>query len=128
MKSVLRPQGILVLNCFGDLEPGRDYFTASLHKTMRTVFGGVVIHNAHNGGNVFFVASPQTDLRLLHTPNLAGVHPSAREDVRVAFTRTIGTNPDNGRVLTDDYNPVEYYDAANRERFRRGLVGMVQEF
>ena len=27
-----------------------------------------------------------------------------------------------GIVLRDDYNPVEYYDAANRERFRRELA------
>ena len=31
----------------------------------------------------------------------------------------IETDPAHGIVLTDDYNPVEYYDAANREHFRR---------
>jgi hypothetical protein len=29
----------------------------------------------------------------------------------------------SGIVLTDDYNPVEYHDASNRESFRRGLAG-----
>jgi len=28
----------------------------------------------------------------------------------------------NGRVLIDDFNPVEFYDAANRERYRRKLA------
>ena len=31
-------------------------------------------------------------------------------------------NPQHGIVLTDDYNPVEFYDAANREDIRRGLA------
>jgi hypothetical protein len=28
----------------------------------------------------------------------------------------------HGIVLTDDYNPVEYYDAANRENLRKQLA------
>jgi len=30
-------------------------------------------------------------------------------------------------VLTDNYNPVEYYDAANRMRFRRQVADMVRK-
>jgi len=32
------------------------------------------------------------------------------------------THPDHGIVLTDDYNPVEFYDAPNREDIRRRLA------
>jgi hypothetical protein len=28
----------------------------------------------------------------------------------------------HGQILTDDYNPVEFYDAANRESLRRYLA------
>jgi hypothetical protein len=27
-----------------------------------------------------------------------------------------------GMVMTDDYNPIEYHDAAHRETTRKGLV------
>jgi hypothetical protein len=42
--------------------------------------------------------------------------------VEDAYTRIRDTNPDAGIVLTDDFNPVEFYDAPNRERTRRSLV------
>ena len=36
--------------------------------------------------------------------------------------------PEHGRVLTDDFNPVEFYDVRNRERIRRDLaVSMKRE-
>jgi hypothetical protein len=34
----------------------------------------------------------------------------------------VDTAPDSGRVLTDDYNPAEFYDARNREETRRKLA------
>jgi hypothetical protein len=33
--------------------------------------------------------------------------------------------PDAGTVLTDDFNPVDFHDARNRERFRRLLASSV---
>ena len=38
------------------------------------------------------------------------------------FAETPEPNPQSGIVLTDDYNPVEFYDAANREHMRRMLA------
>ena len=38
IRRVLRPGGTLVINSFGNLEPGRDFFTASLNKTLKSVF------------------------------------------------------------------------------------------
>jgi len=38
------------------------------------------------------------------------------------------TDPRHGRVLTDDYNPVEFYDAAHREQTRRWLAQAMREF
>ncbi len=122
MRRVLRPDGVLVINCFGDFEAGRDFFVASLEKTLKAAFRTVRIHNDYNGGNVFFVASDQADLKIRWEPDFAEVHPLAERGVRTAFRRVVETNPDSGIVLTDDYNPVEFHDAVNRERFRKQLA------
>ena len=42
--------------------------------------------------------------------------------MREAYSRLWEPNPAHGIVLTDDYNPVDFYDAANREKFRRTLA------
>jgi len=34
MRRILKPEGTLVINTLGDFEPGRDYFAASLSKTL----------------------------------------------------------------------------------------------
>ena len=34
-------------------------------------------------------------------------------------------DPQQGRILRDDFNPVEFYDARNREENRRHLIQML---
>ena len=121
MRRLLQPEGVLVMNTFAEMKPENDFFAASLHKTLKAVFRSVLIHVAP-GGNVFFVASDQAELELRNPPNLAEVHNECRDDVRAACATILKTDPDHGIVLTDDYNPLEYYDAANRERTRRQLA------
>lgn len=120
MRRALRPQGTLVINCFGDFAAGKDFFLASLAKTLRegAGFPSVRIHAA-GSGNVFFVASPQPELKLLHQPDFDQAHPACRELARLAFATTQRTHPDHGVVLTDAFNPLEYHDAVNRETYRR---------
>jgi spermidine synthase len=118
MRKILQPEGTLVINCFGDFERGRDFFTASLQKTLLAVFKSVRIHATGNG-NVFFVASDREELTMLHPPPLEGVPASLLSNVRQCYNSALNPVFETGRVLTDDYNPVEYYDALNRERFRR---------
>ena len=121
MRRVLKPGGVLVINTFGDTETGRDFFTASLDKTLKAVFRSVRIHTSGNG-NIFFAASDQEEMALKGPPQLSDVHESCRDSVRDAWATVVGADPDHGRLLTDDYNPVDYYDAANREQFRRQLA------
>jgi spermidine synthase len=121
MSRVLRPGGVLVINSFGEFTAGEDFFTASLDKTLKATFASVRIHAAGNG-NVFFVAANEPELRRRREPELAMMHPIVRNQVRAAFDTIREVNPASGRVLTDDYNPVEFHDAANRERFRRQLA------
>jgi hypothetical protein len=50
------------------------------------------------------------------------VHPEALTDTKECYTGLVDTPPQSGRILTDDYNPVEFYDAPNREAIRRRLA------
>jgi spermidine synthase len=121
MKNVLNPGGTLVINSFGDFDPGRDFLTASLHKTLSAVFASVRIHAAGNG-NTFYVASDRRPMEPVRTPELPDPSPRIRQQIEQAFARIRTVNPEHGMVLTDDYNPAEVYDAANRERMRRHLA------
>ena len=125
MRNVLHEDGTLVINCFGKFDRGRDFFVASLDKTLRSVFASVRIHATGNG-NVFFVASARSELKILHPYDLDRAHPSVRSQVESAFSSLHEVNPASGRVLTDDFNPVDFYDAANRERLRRDLAEMAR--
>jgi predicted membrane-bound spermidine synthase len=118
---VLRPGGALVINSFGDLETRRDFFTASLNKTLKAVFRSVVAHTSGDGG-IFFVASDRPNLEFVHAPDLTNVHPEVLDETKATYAGIVEPAPEHGRVLTDDYNPAEFYDARNREDFRRRLA------
>jgi spermidine synthase len=121
MHRVLRPGGNLVINCFGDLEEGHDFFATSLNKTLKAVFKSVRMHTSGHGA-VFFAASDRTEPGFVHAPDFTGIHERALPETESAFAGVVDTPPDRGRVLTDDFNPVEFYDARNREEIRRRLA------
>jgi spermidine synthase len=125
MRSVMSPEGVLVINSFGSLTKGRDFLVASLQKTLRAAFGQVRLHEVGNGA-MFFVAS-SAPLRQRGHRDASKVHPAILANWQSLFTSVSEADPARGRVLTDDFNPVEFYDAANRERGRRELArGMEQ--
>lgn len=125
MARVLHPHGVLVINSFGDFTPGLDFFVTSLNKTLRSVFPTVIVH-ATGSGNVFFVASPAKNLTF-HKPSLEDVHPDMRVDVDACLNAIMSVDLNRGMVLTDDYNPTEFFDAPTRERHRRNLANIFRE-
>jgi spermidine synthase len=127
MRRLLQPGGTLVINCFADFRPRHDFLGASLDKTLRDVFRSVRIH-ALSGGNVFFVASDLPELVVLHEPDFTQIHPAVRAQVQACFHSLAAADPGHGRVLTDDHNPVEFHDAANREVIRRNLAQSQRTF
>ncbi|MCX5908621.1 MAG: fused MFS/spermidine synthase [Deltaproteobacteria bacterium] len=118
MRRLLNPSGTLVINCFAEFNSRRDFFGSSLHKTLRSVFRSVRIHSS-GSGNVYFVASDRESLEVLQPPDFSKAHYAVQEQARLAFAGVLQGDSDRGIVLTDDYNPVEFYDAENREAFRR---------
>jgi spermidine synthase len=123
MRRILKPSGVLVINCFAHFNPGADFLGASLEKTLSGVFRSVRIHTEGEGANVFFVASELAEMAARRAPNLEQVPSLVSGRTKAAFARIIQSNPNHGIMLTDDYNPVEFYDAANREELRKRLAG-----
>lgn len=121
IRKVLKPQGVLVINCFGDFDFGRDFLTSSLDLTLKKVFPSVLIHASGNG-NVFFVAGVSENLAVVHPPSFNDVPDFLRPSAQEAFNSVRVTNPAHGRILTDDFNPTEFYDATNREEWRRSMA------
>ena len=126
IRRVLRPGGALVINAFANLETGRDFFASSLEQTLKAVFPGVRLHS-NGDGAIFFVATDHAAPEFAHQPDLTGVHPEARTRTEAAMVRLVDAPPEHGRVLRDDYNPVEFYDAWNREVLRKRLAKMARE-
>jgi spermidine synthase len=123
--QVLRPQGVLVMNAFGELPPAADYFRDALARTLGGVFRFVRLHASGNG-NLFFVAMNQKPPATLQFPDLDTIHVTCRYQAQTAFTNQCRLDLAQGTVLTDDRNPVEYYDARVRERLRRLLALSMQ--
>jgi spermidine synthase len=126
MRRVLRPGGALVINAFCELEPGRDFFATSLNRTLKSVFSGVRMHTKGSGA-IFFTATPRPDPQFVRPPDIAVVHPRVQNEVEGIFNNLADTDPKSGLILTDDYNPAEYYDARNRELIRRHLARGARE-
>jgi spermidine synthase len=119
MKRVLKPGGVLVINSFGDLTPDKDFFAASLYKTLSTVFPSVRVHDSRRG-NLFFAAAVQE--LTLEPVDYSDAHPEVYAGIRDCLGSNTVIDTTAGRVLTDDFNPVEFYDAENRESHRRRLA------
>src|ERR1041385_5424165 len=103
VRRVLRPGGVLVINTIGHLERGKNFGTASLSRTLRTVFPGVRIHSCQDGV-VAFVATDHADPVFVHSLDFSVIHPDVLAPARCALTSLAETSPEDGRVLTDNFN------------------------
>jgi len=123
IRRVLRPGGALVINSFGNLEPGHDFFVTSLNKTLKSAFTSVHLHTATSDGGMFFVASDRSPLTFVRRPDLQSIHPAIVDDAEASFNHIVETvHDEDGLILTDNYNPAEFYDAKNREEIRHSLA------
>jgi len=125
IRHALKPGGVLVMNTFGNLDVDRDFFASSVDQTLQAVFHQVRIHVTAAGTcNMFFVASDRAEMQPAAFPPLDQVPDvrNCRDEVEHARESDAHTIPADGIVLTDDYNPLDYFDAANREELRKNLA------
>jgi spermidine synthase len=121
MHGCLKPGGVLVMNTISELDAGRDFMVASLSRTLAQVFRSHRVHAAGNG-NIFLAASDAPAMEPARPPDFARMPALVRGWAEEAFRSRRAVDPAHGRVLTDDFNPVEFHDAANREHLRRTLA------
>lgn len=129
VKRRLTDQGVMATNLMGKL--GGDAFaTASVIKTLKTVFDQVEIYpllapgNQDNTANIAIIA--YSGPRRRADPALVArfpVHPLAERAVRHALASEYrfpeGTP---AMLLTDDYNPLDFFDLDMKENVRRAII------
>jgi spermidine synthase len=162
IRNHLTPEGVLVINCFGESTDTRRFFATSLNKTLRSVFRNpcVTVH-ASGYGNVFFVATRADRLvayrppaapddaareRMAVTVNEKAIlnewtqwwqhakgegpffseHEMVWQELGLAWVQVRKYDPKSGSILLDNFNPVEFYDARNRQNNRRSLMSNLE--
>ncbi|MBI5969640.1 MAG: fused MFS/spermidine synthase [Deltaproteobacteria bacterium] len=129
-KKTLAPGGVLIINFVAGNQPEDRPVPASLYRTLNTVFKNVDVY-AHRGYtrpapqvvNMSFVAYGHQagikDGEVLNTT--APIYPPLEKEVTTILNRKI--HFDGGPLIfTDDYNPVDFYDARTHERFRENAL------
>lgn len=121
MQRVLKTGGLLVINSFGAPDSKHDFLAASLQQTLKSVFKSVRVHNGDSEA-LFFVASDRPELTMVRPQSVETVHPSLQHAAEFTYATTMEMRSGHGRILTDDFNPAEFFDAHNREMMRRELA------
>ena len=125
-KQRLTPNGVLAVNLIGSIKH-QTFMTASVVKTLQSVFGQVAIYPVFDSaadegiGNIEIVAYDGNEraLQLERIQNFA-IHPGAEKMVRAGMANTFAFPPQTPAiVLTDDYNPVDFYDLWLKEELRK---------
>jgi spermidine synthase len=128
-KKRLQSGGILAINYAGGLKEDT-FVTASVVKTLKVVFDQVDLYpllnlDARLGyGNVILLAYDGLPRSAHVDPaHLRDVHPMAWKGVRSGLHRRFrfprGTP---AMVLTDNYNPIEFFDMGLKEMVRRHVI------
>jgi len=129
VKSRLTKSGILAVNLIGSIKKG-SFMTASIIKTLEQIFGTVEIYplfsidKGDGYGNMAVIAYNQSPISLdPEIVNSFPVHPLAikviRETLKMKFRFPQGTS---AIILSDDYNPIDFYDVWLRERVRKNII------
>lgn len=127
VKQRLTQNGILAVNLIGSIKH-HTFMTASIVKTLQNVFGQVAIYPivAPGGsmGNIEIVAyeGRERAIQLERVKHFA-IHPDAEELVRLGMEHAFTFPPQTPAIiLSDDYNPVDFYDLWLKEELRRGYL------
>jgi len=129
IKQKLSPIGVLTINLAGSLHT-KTFMTASVIKTLSNVFDQVEIYpvtklEGSDGVGNLIVLAYQGNARALTklAPNLQQIHPR----LEAKISENLGARfyfPENtpAIILTDDYNPIDFYDSWMREQIRKRAI------
>jgi spermidine synthase len=130
IKNRLNYNGVFAMNLIGDLREN-SVMTASVIKTLEAVFGKTTImplfhpqkQKGYGFGNIaIFAHSPE--LQAPKRIKLPGkIHPHARFQVSYALQNSYSmpVHPD-AMILTDEYNPIDFYDLELKEKIRKEIL------
>jgi spermidine synthase len=131
VKQRMAERSVLAVNIIGNLR-NDTFVPASVKKTLEKHFAHVELHPLFDPfvddggmGNMIFLAYdfPFKPVDASTALQRFPVHPLAREVVsrfiRKSFDFPAGTR---AMVITDDYNPVDFFDLAQKERLRKDIL------
>lgn len=130
IKSRMTEKGIFAINFIGSIRK-ENFMTASIIKTLESVFSTVSIYpnfppeEGDGIGNITVLAYtfPFSVGDINTIPIGFRVHPLAYDNVRRVFGKTFHFPPETKTaVLTDDYNPIDFYDVWLKEWLRKSLI------
>lgn len=125
-KQRLTSNGVFAVNLIGSIKHDT-FMTASIIKTLQSVFGQVTVYSAFDAtlsegvSNLEIVAydGAPRPLQLNRITNIA-IHPlvenTVRNNMQQPFAFPLGTP---AMVLSDNYNPIDFYDLWLKEKMRK---------
>lgn len=128
MEAALTKEGALVINFVG-LPEDKDCakIISAIHTTLARVFPSVYVFNStralpERARNILFLAALGEP-----TPGLPAEvdipYPHVREEVEAMLRDRVTEPVAGGFLLTDDYNPVDFYNARAKEFWRKTIMG-----
>ena len=129
VKQRLSTNGVLAINLMGSFNRSNSLMTASAVKTLQQVFDQVVIFPtfdpAKSGSGNMEIIAYNGKLRPMQLSRINDydIHPAASRGVYMGIEKPFmfpaGTP---AMVLTDDYNPIDFYDLELKESVRKGII------
>jgi spermidine synthase len=129
MRERLNPGGVLAVNLIGSLKK-ETYMTASVIKTLRAAFDTVNVFPAFDRqksatgvGNIALMAYQGPTRSLQVDYSRFQTHASVRRVVFASLGQPFEFPPGTpAMVLTDDYNPIDFFDGWLRETVRNMIL------
>lgn len=129
LKARLTRKGILAINLAGSLE-NKTFMTASVTRTIQGVFETVAVYptfspeGGKGWGNLAIIAYDRAPIPLnLERTKKFDVHPMVNNSVRLVMGRTFRfPEKTSSVVLSDNYNPIDFYDIWLKENIRKNIL------
>lgn len=128
VSQVMKEDAVFGLNLIASIGD-EAYMTASVIKTLKQVFDNVDLYGtaslrsgsdtgnlvllAYNGGQRYADAS---------VLNRLDIYPGIRSDVSMSLAHRVEFPEQQAMVLTDDYNPIDFFDSSAREKVRLSIL------